>query len=190
MPKPFSRLPTNVIPSHYTISLKPDLVAHTFEGIAEVKVDVKEAVKTIVCNANELAIHAATVTSGASVLSTSVDLDKENETVTLKLSEELGPGPSVVTYKFTGILNDKMRGFIGLSTQLMEKKDMLLLPNSKLPMQSKLFHVGTNQLSRQHSTWLSLDLRTELSCPICLRLKVRKTPQILSVKLSSLLPLQ
>jgi len=111
MPKPFSRLPTNVIPSHYTISLKPDLVAHTFEGIAEVKVDVKEAVKTIVCNANELAIHTATVSSGASVLSTSVDLDKENETVTLKLSEELGPGPSVVTYKFTGILNDKMRGF-------------------------------------------------------------------------------
>ena len=32
MSKQFSRLPSTVVPSHYVIKLKPDLVKHTFEG--------------------------------------------------------------------------------------------------------------------------------------------------------------
>ena len=32
MSKQFSRLPSSVVPSHYVIKLKPDLVKHTFEG--------------------------------------------------------------------------------------------------------------------------------------------------------------
>jgi len=111
MRKSFTRLPGSVVPSHYTITLKPDLVGHTFTGKAVVKVDVKEPVKTILCNANELEIQSATVESGSNTVSTTVSLNKEEETATLSMEQDLPIGPAVVTYNFTGILNDKMRGF-------------------------------------------------------------------------------
>ena len=38
MSKQFSRLPSTVVPSHYVIKLKPDLVKHTFEGIKLYKI--------------------------------------------------------------------------------------------------------------------------------------------------------
>jgi len=111
MVKSFSRLPTNVVPSHYTITLKPDLVGHTFTGQAVVKVDVNESVKTIVCNANELVIQSATVESGSTTMSPIVTLNKDDEIVTLTCEQDVDPGTATVTYNFTGILNDKMRGF-------------------------------------------------------------------------------
>eukprot|EP00092_Neocalanus_flemingeri_P017029 GFUD01018417.1.p1 GENE.GFUD01018417.1~~GFUD01018417.1.p1 ORF type:complete len:864 (-),score=303.30 GFUD01018417.1:270-2861(-) len=111
MVKAFNRLPISVIPTHYTITLKPDLVGHTFTGQAVVKVDVKEAVKTIVCNVNELEIQSATVVSGTTTMSPTIALNKEEETVTLSCDQELAVGSATVTYNFTGILNDKMRGF-------------------------------------------------------------------------------
>jgi len=111
MGKPFNRLPGSVVPSHYTITLKPDLVGHTFTGKAEVKVDVKEPVKVVVCNANELEIQSATVLSGEKTHPTVVSVNKEQETATLTLEQDIAPGHAVITYNFTGILNDKMRGF-------------------------------------------------------------------------------
>jgi len=111
MGKPFNRLPTNVVPSHYTITLKPDLVGHTFKGQAVVKVDVKESVKTIVCNANELEVQSATVESGSTTITPTIALNKDDETVTLTCDQDVNPGIATVTYNFTGILNDKMRGF-------------------------------------------------------------------------------
>eukprot|EP00092_Neocalanus_flemingeri_P075261 GFUD01093210.1.p1 GENE.GFUD01093210.1~~GFUD01093210.1.p1 ORF type:complete len:879 (+),score=304.01 GFUD01093210.1:50-2638(+) len=111
MVKAFNRLPISVIPTHYTITLKPDLVGHTFTGQAVVKVDVNEAVKTIVCNVNELEIQSATVVSGTTTMSPTIALNKEEETVTLSCDQELAVGSATVTYNFTGILNDKMRGF-------------------------------------------------------------------------------
>jgi len=111
MSKSFERLPSSVIPSHYTITLKPDLQNFTFKGIAVIEVDVKETVKIIKCNANELEIQSASVQADQGVLKGSVTIDKKEETATLDLDQELNPGPAVVTYNFTGILNDKMRGF-------------------------------------------------------------------------------
>jgi hypothetical protein len=41
-PKPFDRLPSNVIPKNYALRLQPDLAKFTFEGSQEISVDVSE----------------------------------------------------------------------------------------------------------------------------------------------------
>ena len=106
--KPFSRLPVSVTSTHYAIKLKPDLVNYTFSGQATVKLEVKEPVSSIICNANELLLSASVVTDSTTI-SPVISLDKEEETVTLALGQQLSPGLATVTYQFTGILNDKMR---------------------------------------------------------------------------------
>jgi len=113
MAKPFSRLPTSVVPSHYKIHVTPDLNNFTFKGECIVELDVKEEVSEIICNANDMIIESAVVTNGdGSTISTSnIELDKEEEKLTLKLGGKLSPGCAKVNYKFVGNLNDQMKGF-------------------------------------------------------------------------------
>lgn len=112
MTKSFSRLPTSVVPSHYVITLRPDLVAHTFSGQCSVKVDIKEPVKSITCNGSNLAISAASVdVSTGETLPAKVNLDQEKEIVTLDVENDIQQGEATLNYTFTGVLNDQMRGF-------------------------------------------------------------------------------
>ena len=77
------------------------------------KVDVKEEVKSIVCNASNLSVSAATVeTDAGELLMPEVKADQETESLSLLLDNQaLQAGPATVTYTFTGVLNDQMRGF-------------------------------------------------------------------------------
>lgn len=104
--KPFSRLPKNVLPVTYDLTLKPDLKAFTFEGIEKINIKVNEATQTIVFNTNEIVIKKDSL-----VLSygdaKSIDVDKietsvENETTTLHFKETLVPGDALLSFTFTG----------------------------------------------------------------------------------------
>ncbi len=107
------RLPGNVIPEKYTLSLTPDLEAFTFQGEADIEVEVKEATLAISMNAAELEISAAYVTlADESVREPQdVSLDEDLERVTLTFGETLPPGRTTVSLRFSGILNDQLRGF-------------------------------------------------------------------------------
>ena len=111
MSKQFSRLPTNVVPSHYLIKLKPDLVNLTFEGEMTITANVTEAVSEVVCNANNLEIQKCTINSGGNVLEAGVTLDQDQETAKMTCPSPLTPGSATINMNFTGVLNDKMRGF-------------------------------------------------------------------------------
>jgi len=113
MTKSFSRLPGTVVPSHYTITLRPDLVGHTFSGQCDVEVDVVETVKEITCNSSNLSVTSATVKSGSELsLTATVAMDQEQEVLTLGLGDqELPVGKATIAFTFTGVLNDQMRGF-------------------------------------------------------------------------------
>ena len=107
--KPFQRLPTNVIPTHYEIFLRPNLVDLVFKGTINVELDVKQTAETLVCNAAELKIESVHV-NGDEAVETSVS--EEDETLTVKLAKPLEQGTkALMTCKFIGELNDKMRGF-------------------------------------------------------------------------------
>ena len=114
MTRQFSRLPTSVVPSHYVIRLKPDLAQHTFQGEVTITAKVAEAVSEISCNAANLEIQKCTVSCGdrgSSDQEAGVSLDAEQEILTMKLPAALAPGSATLRLQFTGVLNDKMRGF-------------------------------------------------------------------------------
>jgi puromycin-sensitive aminopeptidase len=108
------RLPTTVLPTAYRLTLVPDLGAASFTGEVEIEVSVGVPTDRIVLNAAELEITAADVVGsggGDPVAPTSVDLDPTEERVALTLPSALPTGPATLRFAFTGILNDKLRGF-------------------------------------------------------------------------------
>lgn len=61
--KEFSRLPTNVVPTHYYLTIRPDLGNFTFSGSETVQVQVCEKTSTIILNSLDIAIQSATFVS-------------------------------------------------------------------------------------------------------------------------------
>ncbi|HCV34547.1 MAG TPA: hypothetical protein DGF10_07745, partial [Acidimicrobiaceae bacterium] len=57
------RLPRHVVPHHYSLHLRPDLVEATFAGIVAIEAEVIEANNAIVLNAADLMVTTATVTN-------------------------------------------------------------------------------------------------------------------------------
>jgi puromycin-sensitive aminopeptidase len=106
------RLPRTVEPHVYRIEIEPDVGSATFSGTVEIDVTVHEAVEEIVLNAAELAISDVEVrTAGGEVIGCTVSFADELEQVIFHPSSTLAAGPSTVTCRFTGTLNDKLRGF-------------------------------------------------------------------------------
>ena len=106
-------LPTNVRPSAYDLTLQPNLEDFTFRGEVAIDITIHEATNEIVMNADEIEIQEARLTQadGSTVTPCCIDFDKEEETVTLGFEEELSAGEARLHIKFTGELNDKLRGF-------------------------------------------------------------------------------
>ncbi|CAI2169026.1 4397_t:CDS:10 [Funneliformis geosporum] len=110
-------LPTNVRPTHYTLTLTPDLVNFTFTGSEVINININENTKVITLHANEIEIKSAKLVNLD--LKTSQGCEAENisynsqkETATLTFPQEFSSGASASLYiEFTGILNDKMVGF-------------------------------------------------------------------------------
>ncbi|MCL1600926.1 MAG: M1 family metallopeptidase [Actinomycetia bacterium] len=105
------RLPRTVMPSHYDISIVPDLEDASFTGTVGIDVDVAEATSSVVLNAIELKIENARVTVGEVEYEASILYDEDQERVTLTLTSELPVGSARIDVSFTGILNDDLRGF-------------------------------------------------------------------------------
>ena len=105
------RLPRQVLPSRYELTLTPDLESATFEGTVDIEVDVLEATDEVVLNAIELELDEAWVMVDGARVDATVTLDEETERATLSLTEALAPGPATVALRFRGTLNDKLRGF-------------------------------------------------------------------------------
>ncbi|CAL1545832.1 unnamed protein product [Lymnaea stagnalis] len=111
--KKFERLPKTVIPSNYQLTLKPDLKKFTFEGSLVVTVEVNAPVTKVKLHACEIAIQEAQYkdSSSETTLTAEVEYYKEDEEVGLLFPSELSPGKGALSLKFTGELNDKMKGF-------------------------------------------------------------------------------
>ncbi|KAJ3295271.1 Aminopeptidase 2 mitochondrial [Borealophlyctis nickersoniae] len=126
-------LPATVKPTHYNVNITPDLETFNFSGTVEVSLNVNETTKQIVCNANELEIKSAKVTTSHVKTETSQDAtniayDKKAETVTFDFATEIPKGATaVLRIEYTGIHNDKMAGFYrsGYTDQQGKKKYMV-----------------------------------------------------------------
>ena len=105
------RLPRQVIPKHYAITLEPDLKSGSFEGTVSIELDVISETDTVVLNAAELTIQNASVDQDGAVDASSVAVDEGLERAEFSFPVVLRPGTARLNCSFTGVLNDKLRGF-------------------------------------------------------------------------------
>jgi aminopeptidase N len=101
------RLPTNVIPEHYTLRFEPDLEHDSFRGDETIRVDLRQRVRSITMNAVTLDLHDVRVNGVAA----RVVAEPKNEMVRLELDEPVGPGAATIHIAFDGTLRQQLRGF-------------------------------------------------------------------------------
>ena len=105
------RLPAVVTPSHYDLTLAPDLDAATFTGSVAIEVTVHAPTATITLNAADLEIVGASTESSGSRRPLEWTLDGDAERLTLTADDDLSTGPATVHIDFRGVLNDQLKGF-------------------------------------------------------------------------------
>jgi len=106
------RLPRHVRPTRYDLRLEPDLATLTFTGDETVTLEVPAPTAEVVLNAVDLAFGEATLTNarGESLRGTPI-VDEAAERCRITFPSEIAPGTWRLRLAFTGILNDKLRGF-------------------------------------------------------------------------------
>ena len=106
------RLPRTVEPETYRIEVEPDVASATFSGTVAIDVLVHEPVTELVLNAADLAISDVEIRLvDGSTMTCAVSFADELEQVVFRASSALPSGPCTVSCRFTGTLNDKLRGF-------------------------------------------------------------------------------
>ncbi|MPC75758.1 Puromycin-sensitive aminopeptidase [Portunus trituberculatus] len=111
-PKPFERLPGNIKPLHYNITLQPNLVKCVFHGSEEIDIEIKEATKQVKFNTLDLTLRDIKIRlpSGEDLVPASTEISTANEMVILTFDETLPIGTAKLSLSFDGELNDKMKG--------------------------------------------------------------------------------
>ena len=111
------RLPRNVVPTHYDITLKSDLEALTFSGTATISLDVLEETDSITFNAAaKLSLSKALVTSEAlktdnkSIIT--LDVDQKHERATAVIPNKLPKGSkATLIVAFASDIDNSMMGY-------------------------------------------------------------------------------
>ena len=105
-------LPSSVIPQKYTLKLQPNFEDFTFQGEETIDVQISESTSVILLNSSDIEIQsAALVRDGVTTIASGIAHDQPVETATISFGHPLSTGVAQLTIKFTGILNDKLRGF-------------------------------------------------------------------------------
>ena len=106
-------LPSNVKPVRYRLKLEPNFEEFTFSGEESVDIEVLEATPDVTLNCVEIAIQSCRLTldNDESITPGDTIFDESQETVTFKFDSTIPPGTARLDIRFTGELNDKLRGF-------------------------------------------------------------------------------
>ncbi len=101
------RLPDGIAPIRYDVRLVPDLTTATFTGSVQITLDVTKASSRIVLNSLELDIISVAVDATPAPFR----LDTDTERLIIDTAAELAVGECRLDIEFSGVLNDKLRGF-------------------------------------------------------------------------------
>ena len=110
-PAAAQRLSGTVAPEHYTLWFGPDLANATFRGRESIRVQLRTPASAITLHAAEIEFGDVTIEAAGSMQAARVTLDAKAETVTLAVPRQIPAGAATIRMAYTGILNDKLRGF-------------------------------------------------------------------------------
>jgi aminopeptidase N len=105
------RLPTIVAPDHYDLGFVVDLAHERFEGTETIRVRVAEPTPRVVLNAVDIQFREVTIGEGAAAQKATVTLDETRQTATLTVPRPLAKGTTEIHVRYSGVLNDQLRGF-------------------------------------------------------------------------------
>jgi aminopeptidase N len=104
------RLPANVTPVHYDITVTPRLADATFGGHVTIRVRLASPSSTIVLNAAEIKFGAASISAAGSRRQAGVAVDAPREQATFRFPGPVPAGEADLEIAYEGILNDDLRG--------------------------------------------------------------------------------
>ena len=107
------RLPKYASPYKYHIELKPNLEQKTFEGNVQIEINILEKTNEISLNVAEIEVQEISVDQNSKIKSkvSGWDIDNEYEIMKISFDDYLSEGQLILSLKYKGILNDKLRGF-------------------------------------------------------------------------------
>jgi aminopeptidase N/puromycin-sensitive aminopeptidase len=105
------RLPGGASPDHYSLAININFANNTFDGDETIDLKLAQPSNSITLNAVEIDFHDVTVTAGGQTQTAKVSSDEKNEMATFTVDKQLPAGQAMVHIKYTGHLNDKLRGF-------------------------------------------------------------------------------
>src|SRR5271157_5860272 len=105
------RLPGGANPDHYALTINMNFSNNTYDGDEMIDLTLTKPSNTITLNAVEIDFHEVTVTAGGQTQTAKVSTDEKTEMATFTVAKQLPAGPATLHIKFTGHLNDKLRGF-------------------------------------------------------------------------------
>jgi len=105
------RLPGGATPEHYSLTININFPNNSFDGDETINLQLSKPASSITLNAVEIDFHDVTVTAGGQTQSAKVSLNDKDEQATFTVDKELPAGAALVHVKYTGHLNDKLRGF-------------------------------------------------------------------------------
>jgi aminopeptidase N len=105
------RLPQTAKPEHYTLKLTPDLKNATFAAQESIDVILSEPVNAITLNSAEIKFLSVTTTVEGKSLAAKVSEDAPKQQATFDFGQQLPAGKLKLEISYTGILNNKLRGF-------------------------------------------------------------------------------
>ncbi len=108
---PAQRLVRTVIPEHYDIHLVPDFATDMFAGEVTIKVRLTQPARTITLHAAEIEFHEVSIAANGTSQMASVILDPGTNTAALTVPQALPHGEASIAIRYTGRLNDQLRGF-------------------------------------------------------------------------------
>ena len=117
------QLPSNVVPEHYEIFVRPDAANLRFEGTVKIRIRIVEATSAIVLNAADLQISRAVLASRSEQAGISLN----GETATLKFERPIELGVEELSLDYTGKIYESAQGlFISRYDTAEGSKHMLL----------------------------------------------------------------
>jgi aminopeptidase N len=105
------RLPELAIPENYKLTFAPNFEKDNFTGEETIQIRVLKPTSQIVLNAAAINFQHASIGSHGVEQKAKVALDQAGERATLAVATPLSPGPATIVIRYTGILNEELRGF-------------------------------------------------------------------------------
>jgi len=151
-------LPADVTPERYEISVEPDAAKLTFEGTANIIVDVHRPTASITLNAADLGFRS--VALSGEVGAPRISLDAARETATLRFASPITPGRHLLRITYGGKINENAAGLFALDYDTARGKRRALFTQFE-NSDARRFMPCWDEPARKAVFWLSAVVPTD-----------------------------